>query len=100
MKKVPVVFLALMVLATCSPEKKAMKNFKYGNFQDVIGYYENVLKSQPNNGKANYYLAESYRESNRIKEAEKYYAKAGGEGLNRDTIQFYYSKSLQANGKY
>ena len=78
-----IVSAVLMGAAACSPEKKALKNFRYGNFEDVIAYYQNVLKSQPNNGKANYYIAESYRQSNRIKEAEKYYAKAGGEGLSQ-----------------
>ena len=88
------------VIASCSPEKKAMKNFKYGNFENVIAYYQNVLKSQPGNGKANFYIAESYRQSNRIKEAEKYYAKAGGLTISKDSVLLYLAKSQQANGKY
>ena len=50
--------------------------------------------------RANYFIAESYRLSNRIKEAEPYYAKAGGRGIDKDSIQFYYAQSLKANGKY
>ena len=34
------------------------------------------------------------------KESEVYYAKAGGHGINKDSIQFYYAESLKANGKY
>ncbi len=97
------VFIAailLMVIHSCSPEKKALKNFRYGNFEQVIDYYQNVLRSQPNNGIANYYIAESYRQSNRIKESEKFYAKANGQGVNKDSVLFYYAKSLEANGKY
>ncbi|MDZ4714916.1 MAG: OmpA family protein [Cytophagales bacterium] len=90
----------LVVIHACSPEKKALKNFRYGNFETVIAYYQNVLKSQPRNGKANYYIAESYRQSNRIKQAESYYEKAGGPGVNRDSVLFYLAKSQQANGKY
>lgn len=84
----------------CSPEKKALKNFRYGNYEAVISYYKGVLSQQPNNGKANYYIAEAYRQSNRIKLSENYYEKAGGAGINKDTVQFYLAKAKQANGKY
>lgn len=92
--------LAALALAACSPEKKARKNFKLAKYQNVIKYYQGALEKQPNNGRANYFVAESYRLSNRIKEAEKYYAKAGGPGIDKDTVAIYYAKSLQANGKY
>ena len=91
--------IALVVLS-CSPEKKAMKNFRLGKYQTVITYYKNVLDKQPNNGKANYFIAESYRLSNRIKESESYYAKAGGKGISKDSVLLYHSKALQANGNY
>jgi outer membrane protein OmpA-like peptidoglycan-associated protein len=84
----------------CSPEKKAMKNFRWGKYQNVINYYSGVLQKQPNNGRANYFVAEAYRLSNRIKQAEPYYAKARGPGINRDSVMLYHAKALQANGKY
>jgi len=90
----------LLFAAACSPEKKAQKNFELAKYQSVINYYSDVLAKQPNNGKANYFIAESYRLSNRIKESEKYYAKAGGPGINKDTVALVYAKALQANGKY
>lgn len=96
--------LALIALvwlgSACSPEKKAMKNYRFGNFENVIAYYKKVLATQPNNGKANFYIAESYRQSNRIKESEKYYVKAGGAGINKDSVLFFLAKAQQANGKY
>lgn len=96
-----VLILAIVVLvASCSPDKKIAKSFRYGNYEKVISYYKGVLKKDPNNGKANYYLAESYRLSNRIKESEPYYAKAKGKGANADSVKLYYAKSLQANAKY
>jgi len=97
------IFLAafLMVgILGCSPEKKALKEFKFGNFERVIEYYQNVLKSNPNSGRANYYIAECYRQSNRIKLAEPYYQKAGGAGVNKDSVLLYLAKAQQANGKY
>lgn len=93
-------FSLLLALSSCSPESKALKNFKYGNYESVISYYQNVLKSQPNNGKANYYIGESYRQSNRIKQSEPYYEKAGGPGVNKDSVLLYLAKAQQANGKY
>ena len=95
-----ITFLALLVLTTCSPEKKALKNFKYEKFEEVITYFQGVLSKQPSNGKANYYIAESFRQSNRIKESEKYYERAGGPGINKDSVLFYLGKAQQANGKY
>jgi peptidoglycan-associated lipoprotein len=94
------VVLLISILTGCSSEKKALKNFKYGKFEDVIQYYQSVLSKQPNNGKANYYIAESYRQSNRIKESEKFYSKAGGQGVNKDSVLFYLAKAQEANGKY
>lgn len=88
------------VWMACSPQKKAAKNFRWGKYQRVIDYYAGVLERQPNNGKANYFMAESFRLSNRIKQAEPFYAKAGGPGVSRDSVLLYHAKALQANGKY
>lgn len=98
--RVVLVIVGLMLLASCSPEKKAMKSFRLGKYESVIDYYKGVTRKQPGNTKANYYIAESYRLSNRIKEAEPFYAKAGGKGVNSDSVKLYYAKSLQANAKY
>lgn len=92
--------LIVLVLVGCSAEKKAQKNFRLGKYQNVINYYKDVLAKQPSNGKANYFIAESYRLSNRIKESEPYYAKAGGKDISKDSVLLYYSHSLKANGKY
>ncbi len=90
----------VIVIAACSPQKNAMKSFRYGKYESVINYYKGVLRKEPANGPANYYIAESYRLSNRIKEAEPFYAKAGGRGINADSVKLFYAKSLQANSKY
>jgi len=87
------------MLIGCSAEKKANKAFRLGKYQNSIELYKKLAGSS-NNGRANYYIAESYRLSNRIKEAEPYYAKAGGRTVDKDTLKFYYAQSLKANGKY
>lgn len=90
----------ILLLFSCSPEKKAIKAFRFGKYQSVINFYKDVLAKQPNNGKANYFVAESFRLSNRIKESEKYYDRAKGPGVPKDSVLLYYSESLKANGKY
>jgi len=97
--KVPIVLIVLGLLAmACSTERKATKAFVRGEYQNAIDLFK---KSKPREaGKANYFVAESYRLSNRIKDAEAYYEKAGGRGIDKDSIQFYYAQSLKANSKY
>ena len=93
-------FFAIILLLGCGPEKKAMKSLRFGKYQNVINYYKSVLEKDPNNSKANFYVAESYRLSNRIKESEPFYAKAKGREVNRDSVTLFYSQALKANGKY
>ncbi len=45
-------------------------------------------------------IAESYRLSNRLNEAEQYYFKAISAGSNKDNAQYYYALSMKANGNY
>ena len=92
--------IVVLLLAACSAEKKATKAFRLGKYQTAIDLYKESLEKNPNDGRANFLVAESYRLSNRLKEAEPYYAKAGGRGVNPDSVKFYYGQSLEANGKY
>lgn len=93
-----ILFIAGLLVVGCSVEKKAQKSFGRGEYQNTI----NLLKGSKlgNSGKGNFLIAESYRLSNRLKEAEEYYEKAGGRGFDKDSIQFYYSQALKANKKY
>lgn len=95
-------FIALVVLglSSCGSEKKIQKAYNLGKYQPVINYYKKSLATNPNDGRANYYVAESYRLSNRLKEAAPYYEKAGGRGFDKDSITFYYSQCLKAAGQY
>jgi peptidoglycan-associated lipoprotein len=90
--------VAIGLLAACSVEKKAAKAFRHGKYQTAIEIYQKIKPKEP--GKANYFIAESYRLTNRIKESEPYYAKAGGAGIDKDSVQFYYAQSLKANTRY
>jgi peptidoglycan-associated lipoprotein len=97
MRYLSLVWIAF-ILASCSVEKKAMKAFRSGEYQTAIGLFQKTLSKNP--GKANYFIAESYRQSNRIKEAERFYASAKGIGIDTDTVSYHYAQALKANGKY
>ncbi|MCU0356569.1 MAG: OmpA family protein [Cyclobacteriaceae bacterium] len=98
MKRLVFVVAAVALLASCSVEKKAIRSFRSGKYQSVISMLQGgKAKDQ---ARANYFIAESYRLTNRIKDAEPYYAKAGGAGVDKDSVQFYYAQALKANGKY
>jgi outer membrane protein OmpA-like peptidoglycan-associated protein len=89
-----------MLLLSCGIERKANKAYVLGKYQNSIDLYKKIVDKNPNNGRANFFIAESYRLSNRPKEAEAYYAKAGGKDIDADSVQFYYAQALKANSKY
>jgi peptidoglycan-associated lipoprotein len=92
--------MAVLTLATCSPERKIKSAFNQGQYQKVINYYLNQIAKNPNNGKANFYVAESYRLSNRLKESEPFYGRAEGKDINEDTVKFYHAQAMKAAGNY
>jgi peptidoglycan-associated lipoprotein len=98
MKRLLFVIVGLSLLSSCTVEKKVTKAFRQGKYQSVIDMY--VGSKPKDQGKANYFIAESYRLTNRIKDAEAFYAKAGGAGIDKDSVKFYYAQALKANGKY
>ncbi len=96
--RVAILFVLGVLTISCSTEKKATKAFLRGEYQNAIDLFKKSHSREV--GKKNYFIAESYRLSNRIKEAEVFYEKAGGRGIDKDSIQFYYAQSLKANSKY
>jgi peptidoglycan-associated lipoprotein len=92
--------VVVFLMSACSTEKKAIKAFQLGKYQNSIDLFKKTLSNNANNARANYFVAESYRLSNRIKESEQFYAKAGGKGIDSDSVQFYYAQALKANTKY
>ncbi len=90
----------IFLLAGCSLEKKASKTFERGEFQNSIDIYAKLLDKEPNNGEAAYFIAESYRKSNRVQHALPYYETALENGVENDSIKLNYAFALKANGKY
>ncbi|MEM6524772.1 MAG: OmpA family protein [Bacteroidota bacterium] len=92
--------LTIVVLASCGVEKKASKAFELAQFQASIDAYSTILSKDPNNGEANFFVAESYRQSNRIRESLPYYEKAIVNGIKNDSLSLHYALALMANNKY
>ena len=100
MRNIGFFLIILALLAGCSAEKKATKAFRLGKYQTTIDIFQEQLAKDPSDGRANFLVAESYRLSNRLKEAEPYYAKAKVPGATQDSVKFYYGQALEVNGKY
>ncbi|UII28356.1 OmpA family protein [Fulvivirga maritima] len=92
--------LLTFVIVSCSLEKKANKAFSNGEFESTIEIYNRALEKDPSDPMANFFVADSYRQSNRLDEAEPYYKKALDRGIDNDSIRLFYAFALKANGKY
>jgi peptidoglycan-associated lipoprotein len=85
--------------ATSGPLGKADKKFQRGEYQAAIALYQDALKSNKEVGQANYKIAESYRLSNRIKDAQPFYEAALGKGVKTEEAFFYNATALKAVGR-
>ncbi len=102
MKKIfySAVALLLLVATACSPLKKAESKFEAGEYETAIDMFGKLSTKRGFEGRANYYIAESYRRSNRIWEAAPFYNAAIRSGFDPDSAQFYYGFALKARGEY
>ncbi len=100
------IFLLITLLWSCT--NKAAKYYATGKkkFQEEEHHYaiENLEQSIHHGiattAEANYMIAESYRLSNRIGEAEKHYEAAILDEIEEENAMFYYAYAMKANGKY
>ncbi len=91
----------LLVLASCAGNMgKGDKRFEQEQYERAIQHYKQALPSASNPGEINYRIAEAYRMSNRIGEAEPFYKAALDANLRREDAFFYYGMALKANAKY
>lgn len=79
---------------------KADKRFARGEYETAIGLYKAEVGRGKNVAIANYRVAESYRLSNRIEQAEGFYKAAIDGGAKVGEAPFYYGLALKANGKF
>lgn len=86
--------------ATTGGMSKADKRFARGEYETAIELYKADVARGKNTATSNYRVAEAYRLSNRIEQAESYYKAAIDGGAKMPDAQFYYGLALKANGKF
>lgn len=89
----------LAACATSGPLGKADKKFQRGEYQAAITAYQDAIKGNKEVGQANFKIAESYRLSNRLKEAQPFYEAALGKGVKSEEAFFYNALALKAVGR-
>jgi len=97
--------MGIAVFTACTPKSakyfaKAELQYKQAEYQHAIENYQQALSEGYDADQCNYYIAESYRRSNRIQEAEPYYKKAIDGGLQEEEAHFFYGIALKSVGNY
>ncbi|WP_299251045.1 OmpA family protein [uncultured Cytophaga sp.] len=97
--------LGLAVATACSPKSakyfaKAEVQYTQAEYQDAIENYQQALSEGGDPAQCNYRIAECYRRSNRIQEAEPFYKKAVEAGVKDEEAYFFYGKAMQSVGNY
>lgn len=89
-----------LLMASCSPLKKANNKFDRAQYDVAIDMYQRLTDNPKYKAEAMFRIAESYRMSNRIQQAVPYYEEAMKAGMENDSIDFYYAFALKSLGKY
>lgn len=101
--------LALMLglcimLQACNPTMQAYKNgvkkFENGEYDLALKDFQKAAEGNYEPAQTNYFMAESYRLSNRYQQAIPYYQKAIEAGATDPNARFQYAYALKASGKY
>ncbi len=92
------------VLSGCSYDarlfKKAKQNFEVGEYEWTIREVKPLAQRYYRAAETNYFVAESYRLSNRIQYATPYYLIAKEKGYDDKNINLNLAYAAKANGKY
>jgi peptidoglycan-associated lipoprotein len=101
----PLCWLAMTwAVGACTPSYKAAQaKFELGEYQEAIPLFEEALQKTPEGhekGKIHFFIAESYRLSNRLGQATDAYSLALSEKYFNDKVGLYYGLALKAKGEY
>ncbi|MBC6700330.1 OmpA family protein [Hymenobacter puniceus] len=94
---------AAALLSGCAASggaSKADKRFAQGEYETAIQLYKADVAKGKNAATANFRIAEAYRLSNRIEQAESFYKAAIDGSVKAPDVVFYYGQALKANGKF
>ena len=96
--KVILLFIIIVFIGSCINNKSALKSFNNAEYNNAAEKFQKIVKED--DPKTNFLIAEAYRKSNQINEAEKYYLKSINQGLGNEMAYYYLILSLKANNKY
>lgn len=101
MKQIAVfLVLTVILISSCtSLYQKGQNQFQGGDYQLAITTFSKILEDDPENKEANFYVAESYRLTNRIEQSKAYYEKLAEEEETFDTF-YRLGQSLKSQGEY
>ncbi|WP_373494934.1 OmpA family protein [Aquiflexum sp.] len=101
MKQIAVfLVLTVILISSCtSLYQKGQNQFQAGDYQLAINSFSKILEDEPENKDANFYVAESYRLTNRIEQSKAYYEKVAEEEETFDTF-YRLGQSLKSQGEY
>ena len=91
-------FFFAFILSSCVSNKSALKSFNSAEYSIAAEKFQKVVKD--NDPKTNFLIAEAFRKSNQIWEAERYYSQSINEGFDNELAYYYLIISLKANNKY
>ncbi|WP_445438754.1 OmpA family protein [Dyadobacter fanqingshengii] len=80
--------------------KDGQKKFENGEYDLAIKAFEKAAAANIEPVQTDYLIAESYRLSNRFKEAIPFYKKAIDAGINKPDAKFQYAYALKTAGQY
>lgn len=106
MRFIQLSILAIVLLLTSCVSKstkfynRGLQKFDMEEFEFAAENMKQALTYGASPSSTNFYIAESYRQSNRIHEAEQYYAKALEAGNRSENVHFYYAFAQKSNGNY
>ncbi len=94
--------LVLLLGAGCAGSylSKGDKRFEQEQYERAIEFYKQALAKTNSPGEVNYKIAEAYRLSNRLAQAEPFYKAALDNKYRKDNVYFYYGLALKAAGNY
>lgn len=102
------ILVASAILQACNSAKQqytiGQKKYDQGDYQFAIERFQGALSKKglkrEEMATANFKIAEAYRRSNRIHEAEPFYKKAIGQNVQDEEASYYYGYALKANSNY
>jgi len=92
--------VGFLLIMGCSPVKKAQKRFENGEYNVAINMYGKLVNKPKFSAKSNFMIGESYRLSNRIREAAPFYHAAIQSGIEEPKAELYYAMALKSKGEY